>query len=72
MRHNEVSEEESEYGLHIRHVHPAHHAGHGDESDSRNGGTYHSERDDIPRRFVLSFEERCIRTAFASGDTGYQ
>ena len=31
----------------------------------------HSEGDYIPGRFVLSLKERCIRSAFMSGDTGY-
>lgn len=72
MGNNHISEEEAEYRLHIRHIHAAHHARHGNECDSGDRSADHSERDYVPGRFVLSFEERRIRTAFVSGDTGYQ
>ena len=72
MGNCQVTEKESEYSLHIRHIHRLYHAGYRYESHSRNGCANHSESNDVPRRLVFSFEKRCIRTSFPSGDTGYQ
>ena len=60
MRHHHISEEESEYRLHIGHVHSAYHARNRNESNPGYRGAYHAERDYIPGRFVLSLEERSI------------
>lgn len=71
MGYDHIPEEESEDRLHIGHIHSAYHARHRNESDPGDRGANHSERDYIPGRFILSFKERCIRSTFMSGDTGY-
>jgi len=71
MRYHHISEEKAEYRLHICHIHATHHAGNRNEGHSGNRGADHAKRNHIPRRFILSLEERCIRSAFISGDTGY-
>lgn len=45
MGYGHVSEEKSEYRLHIRHIHSAHHSRYRDESDSGDRGANHSKRD---------------------------
>ena len=49
MGYGHVSEEKSEYRLHIRHIHSTHHSRYRDESDSGDRGANHSKRDYIPR-----------------------
>ena len=49
MGYDHVSEEKSEYRLHLRHIHSAHLSLYIDESDSGDRGANHSKRDYIPR-----------------------
>ena len=46
--YDHIAEEESEYGLHIRHVHSANHARYGYESHAGNCSANHAEGDYIP------------------------
>ena len=48
MGYGHVSEEKSEYRLHIGHIHSAYHSRNGNESDSGDRGANHSEGDYIP------------------------
>ena len=49
MGYHVSEEKKSEYRLHIRHIHSAHHSRYRDESDSGDRGANHSKRDYVPR-----------------------
>ena len=48
-RHDDIAEDESQTGLHIRHIDPRHHARHGDERHARDARPDHAEGHQIPR-----------------------
>ena len=60
MGDNEITDREPEASLHVGHANAAYHAGNGYESHSRKRGSYHPERNDVPRRLAIPPEKSVI------------